>query len=143
MSIVCSICGGTDVKCAAVVDPNTKEFLDFGYEAFLDGQCDVCGNVPLTDPDEVQADIEKLWAEHLAKHGKTPSYAYCEVVHLNHEGSERRFIRIGNQTQPEPTKKVFAYCDNLAALKALAVPNLESGREFTVIGINAFATKIP
>lgn len=143
MAIVCSICGGTDVKCAAVVDPNTKEFLDFGYEAFLDGQCDVCGNVPLTDPDEVQADIEKLWAEHRAKHGKASSYAYCEVVHLNHEGSERRFIRIGNKTQPEPTKKVFACCDDIASLKALAVPDLESGREFTVIGIETFATKIP
>lgn len=141
--IVCSICGGTDVKCAAVVDPNTKEFLDFGYEAFLDGQCDVCGNVPLTDPDEVQVDIEKLWAEHLAKHGKAPRYAYCEIAKLNHEGSERRFIRIGNQTQPEPTKKIFVNCDDLTALKALAVPDLESGREFTVIGIEALATKIP
>ena len=39
MSIVCSICGGTDIKCAAVIDPNTKQFLDFGYEAFLDGEC--------------------------------------------------------------------------------------------------------
>lgn len=143
MSIVCSICGGTDVQCAAVVDANTKEFLDFGYEAFLDGQCDLCGNVPLTDPEEVQADIEKLWAEHLAKYGKAPSYANCEVVHLNHEGSERRFIRIGKKTQPEPTKKIFTSCDNLATLKALAVPDLKSGREFTVIGIESLMTKLP
>lgn len=143
MSIVCSICGGTDVMCAAVVNPNTKEFLDFGYEAFLDGQCNVCGNVPLTDPNEVQADIEKLWAEHLAKHGQVPRYAYCGIVQLNNEGVERRFIRIGKQTQPEPTKKVFACCDNLAALKALAFPDLKSGREFTVIGIESLTTKLP
>lgn len=54
--IVCSICGGTDIKCAAVVDPNTKKFIEFGYNTFSDGQCEDCGNVPLTDPDEVQSD---------------------------------------------------------------------------------------
>lgn len=36
MSVVCSICGGTHITCAAIVDPNTKQFIDFGYEAWLD-----------------------------------------------------------------------------------------------------------
>lgn len=143
MSIICSICGGTDIMCAAVVDPNTKEFLDFGYEAFLDGICEQCGNVPLTDPDEVQADIEKLWAEHLAKYGQEPRYAYCGIVQLNNEGMERRFIRVGKQMQPEPSCKVFACCDNLACLKSFTVPGLESGREFTVVSIEALTTKLP
>ena len=70
--IVCSICGGTDIKCAAVVDPNTKKFIEFGYNTFSDGQCEDCGNVPLTDPDEVQSDIDRLWTEHMAKHGEAP-----------------------------------------------------------------------
>lgn len=141
--IVCSICGGKDVKCAAVVDPNTKKFIDFGYEAFLDGECVQCGNVVLTDPEEVKADIDKLWAEHLAKHDEVPHYAYCEIVELNYEGQQRRFIRIGKQVQPEPAGKVLTCCEDLEALKALTVPNLESGREFTIVGIGAFTTKLP
>lgn len=141
--IVCSICGGTDIKCAAVVDPNTKKFIEFGYNTFSDGQCEDCGNVPLTDPDEVQSDIDRLWTEHMAKHGEVPRYAYCNIVQLNFEGTERYFIRIGQQREPEPPECVFGGCKGLAALKALTVPDLESGREFTVISIEAFSTKLP
>ena len=51
MSIVCSICGGTGVKCTAVIDPNTRQFLEFTRNALSDGLCSQCGNVALTDPD--------------------------------------------------------------------------------------------
>lgn len=143
MAIQCSICGGTHVRCAAVIDPNTKEFIEFGYDAFSDGQCDDCGNVPLTDPDEVQADIDRLWAEHMARHGQPPRYAYCEIVELNYEGVKSHLIRIGEPQCPKPSGKVFAACADLQALKTLTVPDLESGREFTVISIEAFSTKLP
>ncbi|WP_462354308.1 hypothetical protein [Alistipes timonensis] len=141
--IVCSLCGGTDVKCVVVVDPNTKEFIEFGYNAFSDGKCEYCGNVPLTDPGEVQADIDRLWAEHMDKHGEAPRYAYCCIARLNFEGAERRFIHIGESQYPEPLGKVFAACTDLQAFKALTVPDLESGREFTVISIEAFSMKLP
>ncbi|MCS2303670.1 hypothetical protein NXX23_17385 [Bacteroides ovatus] len=36
MSIVCSICGGTGVKCTAVIDPNTRQFLEFTRNALSD-----------------------------------------------------------------------------------------------------------
>ena len=60
MSIVCSICGGTGVKCTAVIDPNTRQFLEFTRNALSDGRCSQCGNVALTDPDEVKAGLDKL-----------------------------------------------------------------------------------
>ena len=95
MSIICSICGGTDVKCAAVIDPNTKQFLDFGYEAFLDGKCSRCGNVALTDPDEVKADMDKRWTEYMAQHHTAPNYARCDIVrHGAYDGCEGACIRI-------------------------------------------------
>ena len=89
MSIICSICGGTDVKCAAVIDPNTKQFIDFEYEAFLDGECSRCGNVALTDPDEVKTDMDKRWAEYVAQHHTAPNYARCDIVrHGDYDGCE-------------------------------------------------------
>ena len=60
MSIVCSICGGTGVKCTAVIDPNTRQFLEFTRNALSDGRCSQCGNVALTDPDEVKAGLDSL-----------------------------------------------------------------------------------
>ena len=42
MSIVCSICGGTGVKCTAVIDPNTRQFLEFTRNALSDGRCSQC-----------------------------------------------------------------------------------------------------
>lgn len=133
--IVCSICGSTHVKCVAVVNPNTKEFIGFGYEAFLDGECNNCGNVALTDSEEVQTDIDKLWDEHLTRFGTTPKYVYCDIVRLDYEGTEHGYIRIGETKTPEPAGKVIAACCNLNELKALAVPNPD--RKFTIIEVCA------
>lgn len=73
MSIVCSICGGTGVKCTAVIDPNTRQFLEFTRNALSDGRCSQCGNVALTDPDEVKAGLDKLWTEYTARHRAAPT----------------------------------------------------------------------
>lgn len=60
---VCSICDGTQVSCAASVNPNTKEFIDFGYEAFKDGYCEKCGEVVLTDPDILWSSVDSILSE--------------------------------------------------------------------------------
>lgn len=49
------------MKCTAVIDPNTRQFLEFTRNALSDGRCSQCGNVALTDPDEVKAGLDKLW----------------------------------------------------------------------------------
>ena len=137
MSIICSICGGTDVKCAAVIDPNTKQFLDFGYEAFLDGECSQCGNVALTDPDEVKADMDKRWAEYMAQHHTAPNYARCDIVrHGEYDGCEGACIRIGGPENAVEKHRIVAVCRDLEELKSLAVP--DPVREFTVVECQRF-----
>lgn len=132
MSIICSICGGTDVKCAAVIDPNTKQFLDFGYEAFLDGERSRCGNVALTDPDEVKTDMDRLWAEYVARHHTAPNYARCDIVrHGDYDGCEGACIRIGGPKNAVEKYPVVTVCRDLKELKALTEPDPE--REFTVV----------
>lgn len=94
MSIVCSICGGTDIKCAAVIDPNTKQFLEFTGNTLLEGRCSRCGNVALTDPDKVKADIDKLWVEYMARHPAAPNYTCCDIVrHSDYNGCEKAYVR--------------------------------------------------
>ena len=95
MSIVCSICGGTGVKCSAVIDPNTRQFLEFTRNALSDGRCSQCGNVALTDPDEVKAGLDKLWTEYTARHRAAPNYTCCDIVrHGDYDGCEKAYIRM-------------------------------------------------
>lgn len=131
MSIVCSICGETHVKCAAVVDPNTKEFIEFGHEALQDGECPNCGNVLLTCPDKVKSDIDKAWANYISNHQQAPNYAACEIVRTgDYNGPEMYDIRIGGPENAVERHKVLAVSRDLEELKALAVPDPE--REFTL-----------
>lgn len=135
--IVCSICGGTDIKCAAVVDPNTKKFIEFGYNALTDGQCKDCGNVFLTDPEEVKADIDKRWAEYMARNDSHPNYVLCEIVRTdNYDGYEQAYIRIGGPENVVGDTDIIAVCRDLDELKALAVPDFSRG--FTLIECQGF-----
>lgn len=135
--IVCSLCGGTDVKCAAVVDPNTKEFIEFGYNAFSDGQCADCGNVPLTDPDEVQADIDKRWAEYTVRNGSRPNFALCRIVRTdNYDGYEQARIRIGGPSKAVEICNTLTACRDLDELKTLTDPDPERG--FTLVECQGF-----
>lgn len=133
MSIICSICGGTHVTCAAIVGPNTRAFVDFGHEAFLDGMCEQYGNVVLTDPEELKADIGKMWADYIACHQIMTSYALCEIVRTDRDdGYEKAYIRIGGPENVIEKHKVITVCHNVEELKSLADP--DPGRQFTVVG---------
>ena len=126
--IICSICGGTHVSCAAIVDPNTKSFVDFGNEAFLDGQCKQCGNVTLVDPDEIKSDIDKKWEQYSSLHQISPNYAFCGVVRSGSDaGNEGVYIRVGGQENVIERYEVIAVCRDLEELKALAEPNMKRG----------------
>lgn len=132
MSVVCSICGEAHVKCAAVVDPNTKKFLKFGYKAFLDGECENCHNVVLTDPEEVQADIGKMYRKHLNSKKPEPLYAYCQVVRTdNYDGCEGQYIRLDDGPVDENDDRLIASCNGIEELKAMAVPS--GDRDFTLV----------
>lgn len=137
MSIVCSICGGTGVKCTAVIDPNTRQFLEFTRNTLSDGRCSQCGNVALTDPDEVKAGLDKLWTEYTARHRAAPNYTCCDIVrHGDYDGCEKAYIRIGGPSDVVEKYPVVAVCRDLEELKSLALP--DPTREFTLMGIQGF-----
>ena len=57
-NIVCSRCGSANVRCEAMVNPNTKGFDHFTDEAFYYGWCENCGlGVALTDKEEIRNEI--------------------------------------------------------------------------------------
>lgn len=136
MSVVCSICGGTHITCAAIVDPNTRQFIDFGYEAWLDGQCDNCGNVILTDPEKVQDEIDCQYRLYKSKHPAEPRFVLVEYVDTsNYEGSQKGYVKLGNKTSGD-SSRIIAFCNNIEELNAMTVPS--ETREFTIIGCSGF-----
>lgn len=55
---MCSRCGSANVRCEAMVNPNTKGFDHFTDEAFYYGWCENCGlGVALTDKEEIRNEI--------------------------------------------------------------------------------------
>lgn len=57
-NIVCSRCGSANVRCEAMVNPNTKGFDHFTDEAFYYGWCENCGlGGALTDKEEIRNEI--------------------------------------------------------------------------------------
>lgn len=136
MSVVCSICGGTHITCAAIVDPNTRQFIDFGYEAWLDGQCDNCGNVILTDPEKVQDEIDCQYRLYKSKHPAEPRFVLVEYVDTsNYEGSQKGYVKLGNKTSGD-SSRIIAFCNSIEEFNAMTVPS--ETREFTIIGCSGF-----
>ena len=111
MSIVCSICGGTGVKCTAVIDPNTRQFLEFTRNALSDGRCSQCGNVALTDPDEVKAEAGQALDGIYGAASCAPNYTCCDIVrHGDYDGCEKAYIRIGGPSDVVEKYPVVAVC---------------------------------
>ena len=136
MSIVCSICGGTGVKCTAVIDPNTRQFLEFTRNALSDGRCSQCGNVALTDPDEVKAGLDKLGRNirrGIVPPPTTPAATLSGmVITTGVKGvyPHRRPVRRGREVSGR------GRVPRLEELKSLALP--DPTREFTLMGIQGF-----
>lgn len=43
MKVICTQCGGINVACEAMINPNDKKFRNYTDEAFLYGWCEDCG----------------------------------------------------------------------------------------------------
>lgn len=125
---ICSICGQpTFVLCEASVNPNTKEFHEYGDEAFYHAYCKHCEEeVVLIDKKMLYRDIDLFYANFLAEHGTAPRYARCRIVHTDiehdseNDGTEYVDILIG-PAQPTDDCEVFCQCNDIDALKALAI----------------------
>lgn len=125
-SYICSICGQPTVRCEANVNPNTKEFHDFGNEAFFRAYCTNCEQeVVLIDEKILHRDIDLFHAAFVAAHGAEPRYVHCRIVRTDFEhdseddGTEEVDILLGT-LPPSDNRKVFCQCDDIAALKALS-----------------------
>lgn len=50
MKVICTRCGGTNIACEAIVNPNTGKIIDYLDESFMHANCGDCKEeVVITD----------------------------------------------------------------------------------------------
>ena len=131
MPIICTKCGGTDVSCEAIINPNNKEFKDYTGEAFAYGWCEHCksGSI-LTDTDKTRQEIECKFQEFVEKNKCEPKYAICSIVWKDTNEEEDVKIQLSADSNSDEDDGIFFYCNGLGALKSLTEFGVE---DFIVI----------
>lgn len=77
MKVICTRCGGTNIACEAIVNPNTGKIIDYLDESFMHANCGDCKEeVVITDVDRVKKDIDSMFFEFVKKNGKEWSCHY-------------------------------------------------------------------
>lgn len=139
MCVICSKCGGTNVACEAMINPNGKVFKHFTDEAFAYGYCDDCKTgVVLSDVDDVKKQMDCLYKEYLKLHKREPMFASCEIVWKEPDDSqfsENVIIKLSSEVIEGEDDHIFFYCNGIEELKSLAD---FSGEDFTVVDFYNF-----
>lgn len=134
--IICSKCGGINILCEAMIEPNTKQFSHYTDESFAYGWCEDCekGTV-LSDVDEVKNYITAEYKVFRESYNMEPQYANCQIVWK--DTGETCNVRIMLSADAEAKDdKAFYYCDNIDELISLTEYN---DRNFMVIECYGFA----
>lgn len=134
MKVICTKCGGTDISCEAMINPNTKGCKDYTDESFLYGWCENCKTgAILSDTDEIQAEIQKKFDDFVKKNGKEPHYANCHIVWKDTNDNYDVKIQLSGDTGEDDD--MFFYCQSLNGLKSLATFGCE---DFIVTEVYSF-----
>lgn len=81
MGYICTRCGGTNVTCEAIVNPNTGEIIDYFAGAFMHAICSDCENeVVISNVEGVKYEIDLRFLEFVERTGKEPEYVECQIV---------------------------------------------------------------
>lgn len=75
MGYICTRCGGTNVACEAIVNPNTGKIIDYFDGSFMHAICSDCENeVIIYNVEEVKHEIDLRFHEFVERTGKEPKY---------------------------------------------------------------------
>lgn len=120
MGYICTRCGGTNVACEAIVNPNTLEIIDYLSDVFMHATCSDCEEmVTITNPDQIKRDIELKHSRFVEKNGKEPEYAWCQVVWKDTGENKRTIIKLSTTIVDDDEEDVFYYCNGIESLKSL------------------------
>lgn len=140
MKVICTRCGGTNIACEAIVNPNTGKIIDYLDESFMHANCGDCKEeVVITDVDRVKKNIDSMFFGFVKKNGKEPEYVECQIVWKDTGDDQRTTIKLSLSINDDDNDNVFYYCNGIESLKSL----VEYGvGEFIVIDCWSFLVLI-
>lgn len=121
MGYICTRCGGTKVACEAIVNPNTREIIDYLDESFAHAICGDCENeVIISNVEEVKHEIDLRFHEFVERTGKEPEYVECQIVWKKTGDDKRATIKLSLSISDDDNDDVFYYCNGIESFKQLA-----------------------
>lgn len=95
MGYICTRCGGTNVACEAIVNPNTGKIIDYFDGSFMHAICSNCENeVIISNIEEVKHEIDLRFHEFVERTGKEPEYVECQIVRKETGDEQRKTIKL-------------------------------------------------
>jgi hypothetical protein len=117
MKVICTRCGGTNIACEAIVNPNTGKIIDYLDESFIHANCGDCKEeVVITDVDRVKKDIDSMFFEFIKENGKEPEYVECQIVWKGTGNDQRTTMKLSLSIGDED---VFYRCNGIESFKSL------------------------
>lgn len=99
MGYICTRCGGTNVACEAIVNPNTGKIIDYFDGSFMHAICSNCENeVIISNIEEVKHEIDLRFHEFVERTGKVGYFrgsekegqVFCDMITERIEKYEKR-----------------------------------------------------
>lgn len=121
MGYICTRCGGTNVACEAIVNPNTGKIIDYFDGSFMHAICSNCENeVIISNIEEVKHEIDLRFHEFVERTGKEPEYVECQIVRKETGDEQRKTIKLSLSINDDDNDDVFCYCNGIESFKQLA-----------------------
>ena len=120
MKVICTRCGGTNIACEAIVNPNTGKIIDYLDESFMHAICSNCENeVIISNIEGVKHEIDLRFHEFVEKTGKEPEYVECQIVRKETGDEQRKTIKLSLSINDDDNDNVFYHCNGIESLKSL------------------------
>lgn len=120
MGYICTRCGGTNVACEAIVNPNTGKIIDYFDESFKHAICSNCENeVIISNIEEVKHEIDLRFHEFVERTGREPEWVECQIVWKETGDDQRVTIKLSSGISDDDDNNVFYYCNGIESLKLL------------------------
>lgn len=136
MAIICTLCGGTNVSCECIANPNNGTIYDYIEETFYDAHCDDCKEfVVIVDVERERDDTRKLYESFLKTNNEKPNIATCEIV-LKETGVVKNETIKLDPSVNTPTLSNIYTCNGIDELMELFDWSKE--RNFSLVDVHLF-----
>lgn len=136
MAIICTLCGGTNVSCECIANPNNGTIEDYRDGAFYDACCDDCKEfVVIVDVEREKSDARELYNSFIKVNNEKPDMARCEIVLKETGEVKNETIKLDPSVDTHDFSVIYT-CNGIDELIKLFDWSKE--RSFSLIGVHLF-----